>query len=148
MQVDAIEQLVSLVRDSKVRELTLREGSSRITIRQSNGSTISEYDFQPDTVSEEMAAESTLPTSPDDSTDELDETVFITSPCVGFFHHGKKPVGVGSTVAEGQVVGVIEAMKILNEVRAPQGGVIREVLIEEGLPAEYGQPLFILGASE
>ncbi|MCX6379579.1 MAG: hypothetical protein NT023_08900 [Armatimonadetes bacterium] len=147
MQVEEIEQLVLLVRDSKIRELTLREGSSRITIRQPNITLVPHYEGDP-LQEAETAEQGTALTAYEESAEgELDDTVFITSPCVGFFHHGKKPIGVGSSVIDGQVVGVIEAMKILNEVRAPQSGIVREVLIEEGLPAEYGQPLFIIEAT-
>ena len=147
MQVEEIEQLVLLVRDSKIRELTLREGSSRITIRQPNITLVPHYEGDP-LQEAETAEQGTALTAYEESAErELDDTVFITSPCVGFFHHGKKPIGVGSSVSDGQVVGVIEAMKILNEVRAPQSGIVREVLIEEGLPAEYGQPLFIIEAT-
>lgn len=147
MQVEEIEQLVLLVRDSKIRELTLREGSSRITIRQPNTTLVPHYEGAP-LQEAEIAEQGTALAAYEESAEgELDDTVFITSPCVGFFHHGKKPIGVGSSVSDGQVVGVIEAMKILNEVRAPQSGIVREVLIEEGLPAEYGQPLFIIEAT-
>lgn len=144
MQVEEIERLVSLVRESKVRELTLREGVARITIRQSNGATVADY------IGDVPQSADIFESAPEASEEggeterDLDETAFITSPCVGFFHYGKKPVGVGTTVGAGQVVGVIEAMQILNEVRSLQKGTIREVLIEEGLPAEYGQPLFIV----
>jgi len=147
MQIEEIEQLVLLVRDSKIRELTLREGSSRITIRQPNTTLVTHYEGDPLQAAETAEQDTALTAYEESAEGELDDTVFITSPCVGFFHHGKKPIGVGSSVSDGQIVGVIEAMKILNEVRAPQSGIVREVLIEEGLPAEYGQPLFIIEAT-
>ena len=53
-------------------------------------------------------------------------------------------VQVGDTVKKGQVVAIIEAMKLLNEVEAEEDGVVREICVENGQPVEYGQPLFIL----
>ncbi len=144
MQVEEIERLVALVHESKARELTLREGGSRITIRQPKATLTPRYEGGFQEGAEVFEEGETLYIYTESAESEIDDTVFIASPCVGFFHHGKKPIGVGSSVKEGQVVGVIEAMKILNEVRAPQSGTIAEVLIEEGLPAEYGQPLFIV----
>lgn len=74
----------------------------------------------------------------------------LTSPMVGTFYRapapGAKPfVEVGDTVKKGQVVCIIEAMKLLNEVEAEEDGVIKEICVENGQPVEYGQSLFIIG---
>ena len=53
-------------------------------------------------------------------------------------------VGVGDTVTEGQVVLLIEAMKVFNQIKAPRGGTVKNILIESGAPVEFGEPLLII----
>ena len=77
------------------------------------------------------------------------EPAVLRSPQVGTFYlsaepHGEPFVREGSRVEPGQVIGLIEAMKLINEVEAEVGGVVRRVLVEDGQPVEYGQPLFEL----
>ena len=74
----------------------------------------------------------------------------VTSPMVGTFYRSPSPeakpfVQVGDTVKKGDTLCIIEAMKLLNEIEAEEDGVIKEVLVENGQPVEFGQPLFILG---
>lgn len=74
----------------------------------------------------------------------------MTSPMVGTFYRSPSPeakpfVQVGDTVKKGDTLCIIEAMKLLNEIEAEEDGVIKEVLVENGQPVEFGQPLFILG---
>ncbi len=73
----------------------------------------------------------------------------IVSPMVGTFYRsagpGKEPfIEVGSRVETGQVLCIIEAMKLMNEIEAERGGIIREVLVEDRQPVEFGQPLFLV----
>ncbi len=74
----------------------------------------------------------------------------IESPLVGTFYRAASPeakpfVEVGDRVTADTVVGIIEAMKVMNEVKAEKSGIIREVLVENGDPVEYGQKLFVIG---
>jgi acetyl-CoA carboxylase biotin carboxyl carrier protein len=74
----------------------------------------------------------------------------VKSPMVGTFYRsaapGSKPfVEVGSPIKTGETVCIIEAMKLLNEIEADSDGVIKAILVENGQPVEYGQPLFIIG---
>ncbi len=80
---------------------------------------------------------------------EPDTGKFITSPMVGTFYTASSPenppyVKTGDTVSSDTIVCIIEAMKIMNEIQAEQGGEIAEVLVENGQPVEYGQRLFRL----
>lgn len=73
----------------------------------------------------------------------------LTSPMVGTFYRAPSPgadpfVKVGDTVKKGQVVCIIEAMKLLNEVEADMDGTVKEVCVENGQPVEFGQSLFII----
>ncbi len=74
----------------------------------------------------------------------------IDSPLVGTFYRASKPgadplISVGDKVTPDTVVAIIEAMKVMNEIKAEKSGVIKEVLVENGNPVEYGQPLFVIG---
>ena len=74
----------------------------------------------------------------------------VKSPMVGTFYRAASPgaksfVEVGSQVKEGDAIGIVEAMKIMNEIEADLAGTVSKILVENGQPVEYGQPLFILG---
>ncbi|OXC88067.1 acetyl-CoA carboxylase, biotin carboxyl carrier protein, partial [Achromobacter sp. KAs 3-5] len=74
----------------------------------------------------------------------------LKAPMVGTFYRSPNPgaapfVDVGATVKEGDPLCIIEAMKLLNEIEADKAGVIKEILVENGEPVEYGQPLFVIG---
>ena len=79
----------------------------------------------------------------------LDPAKVIESPTVGTFYRSSSPgaepfVKVGSRVEADTTVAVVEAMKVMNEIKAEKSGVIKEILLENGQPVEYGQPLFVL----
>ena len=74
----------------------------------------------------------------------------IESPLVGTFYRSASPeaapfVQVGSKVSEDTTICIIEAMKVMNEIKAEKSGIIKEILVENGQPVEYGQPIFVIG---
>ena len=78
------------------------------------------------------------------------EGKIVKAPLVGTFYAASAPdaeafVSVGDTVKKGQTLGIIEAMKLMNEIESEYDGVVKEILIENGQMAEYGQPLFVIG---
>jgi biotin carboxyl carrier protein len=89
-----------------------------------------------------MPGDQTEPPGPVDA-DEISSQMVI-APMVGLFRHTKPALSYGSVVERGQPVGMIESMKLMNDVLAEIGGTVVEVLIEEGSPVEFGQPLFRL----
>ena len=81
--------------------------------------------------------------------EETREGIFITAPMIGTYYHAPAPgeppfVNVGDPVEAGQIVGIIEAMKIMNEIPSEHAGVVAEILVASGQPVEYGQPLLRL----
>ena len=86
---------------------------------------------------------------PDAAAEPARPSLSITSPMVGTFYRAPSPgaapfIEVGDQVKKGQVIGIIEAMKLLNEVEADKDGVVKAFAAENGQPVEYGQPLVIL----
>lgn len=138
MGMDELEQLVRLIAGSRVSELTVQREGRRITIRKNIA-------FPP-----QRPRNDTVSTSSEKQTQTgaeaaiADAAAEITAPMVGIFRQAHTPVRAGDTIREGQVVGMIESMKLMNDIRAETSGVVAEVLADDGMPVEYGQPLFRL----
>ena len=149
MDLRKLKTLIDLVSESGVAELEITEGEDRVRIvNRSNAAPVPVH--QPVVVAPQMpqpvpAAEpAKAPVQPAANTGTP-----INSPIVGTFYRAPSPgadplVKVGDTVKKGQVVCIIEAMKLLNEVEADADGVVKEVCVENGQPVEFGQALFIL----
>lgn len=149
MDLRKLKTLIDLVSESGVAELEITEGEDRVCIvNRSNAAPVPVH--QPVVVAPQMpqpvpAAEpAKAPVQPAAPTGTP-----INSPMVGTFYRAPSPgadpfVKVGDTVKKGQVVCIIEAMKLLNEVEADADGVVKEVCVENGQPVEFGQALFIL----
>lgn len=144
MDIAQLEQLVQLMRDSTVGELTLRHDGERVTIRKAarSGAPVVDVLENDDEYSYSTQYAEVMDDEADQATEEREGVVLVTSPLVGVFAHVKPLVGLNSRVTEGQVVGVIEAMKITTEINAPASGTIVEIFIEAGHPVEFGQALF------
>lgn len=149
IELSELEQLVEMVQRSNIRDLTLRQGEARLVLRKQGPEEVK-------TQSTALVVQNREATSYYEEEGAISEAVFastepeeastlpITAPMVGIFHHVKPMVGLGARVTEGQVIGVIEAMRLVNEVTAPSDGVISDLVIEDGQPVEYGQTLYIL----
>ena len=147
MNVTELEALVELVKDARISEITLKQGDQRVTIKKpksaasanSGASEFYDEDADGDEADDGMTVESSLMEP---------ESVVIFAPVVGYFHHVKPVIGLNAEVEAGQTVGLVKAMQLNNEVTAPVGGVISDVLVVDGQPVEYGQPLYSLLPSE
>lgn len=150
MDLRKLKTLIGLVSESGVAELEITEGEDRVRIVNRNGAAPVQV-HQPVTVAQPMpvpvpapeVAPAPAPTAPQQTGTPL------TSPMVGTFYRAPSPgadpfVKVGDTVKKGQVVCIIEAMKLLNEVEADMDGTVKEVCVENGQPVEFGQSLFII----
>ena len=150
MDLRKLKTLIDLVSESGVAELEITEGEDRVRIVNRNGAAPVQV-HQPVTVAQPMpvpvpapeAAPAPAPAAPQQTGTPL------TSPMVGTFYRAPSPgadpfVKVGDTGKKGQVVCIIEAMKLLNEVEADMDGTVKEVCVENGQPVEFGQSLFII----
>ncbi len=153
MDLSELERLVEIVKNANIRDLTLRQGDARITIRKavspepsspSTALVVRSGEFSERVYLQGEAEAAFAGDGVEDAWDTMEShrTLWVTAPLVGVFHPVKPMVGLGARVTAGQVIGVIEAMKIINEVTAPVAGVVIDVQAEDGLPVEYGHPLF------
>lgn len=155
MDLRKLKTLIDLVSESGVAELEITEGEDRVRIVNRTSAAA-----QPVQNLVTVATPAPVPVTPAQSAPApvaqpaqapAAETTgpAITSPMVGTFYRAPSPgaapfVEVGDTVKKGQVIGIIEAMKLLNEVEAGQDGVVKAFAAENGQPVEFGQPLVYL----
>ena len=150
MDLRKLKTLIDLVSESGVAELEITEGDDRVRIV--NRSTAPAPIPIPTTIAVPApvaAAPEPSPAAAAASQPETKSSPVISSPMVGTFYRSPSPgaapfVEVGDAVKKGQVIGIIEAMKLLNEVEADQDGVVKAFAAENGQPVEFGQPLFVI----
>lgn len=149
MDLRKLKTLIDLVESSGIAELEISEGEERVRITRTPTSAMQmpvHHAAQPQQVI--VAAPAAVPAEPAKAAEP--EGHVVKSPMVGTFYRspspGAKPfVEMGQSVAASDTLCIIEAMKLLNEIEADQGGVVKAILVENGQPVEYGQPLFIIG---
>ena len=150
MDLRKLKKLIDLVQDSGIAELEISEGEERVRITRTLAGAPVQYAPPP------IYAAAPLPSAPEVTNGATPaqeaaqpEGHIVKSPMVGTFYRapspGAKPfVEVGQTVNAGDTLCIIEAMKLMNEIEADRGGVIKAILVENGQPVEYGEPLFII----
>ena len=151
MDLRKLKKLIDLVQESGISELEVTEGEEKVRIaKHSTGPAPTNYVTQAPVMHAAPAAAAPAAAAPAASDPGLPEGHVVKSPMVGTFYRasapGAKPiVEVGQTVAVGDVLCIIEAMKLMNEIEADAAGTIKAILVENGEPLEYGEPLFIIG---
>ncbi|OGB20861.1 MAG: acetyl-CoA carboxylase, biotin carboxyl carrier protein [Burkholderiales bacterium RIFCSPLOWO2_02_FULL_57_36] len=151
MDLRKLKTLIDLVAESDIAELEVTEGESKVRIVKSGAMPQNQVVMmQPQQAHSQMPMQSAAPQVVVPAVSVEPEGHVVKSPMVGTFYRSSAPgspayVEVGSTVKEGQTVCIIEAMKLLNEIDADASGVIKQILVENGQPVEFGQPLFVIG---
>lgn len=147
--MDYIEKLVKMLSDNELTELSIEEGDKAIVIRK-------EKEIITTTAPQAVAIPAAVSASvqkPSDAaiTAKKDESnlLKVTSPMVGTFYKAASPgsapfTEVGKTISAGQVVCIIEAMKLMNEIESEVSGKVVEVCAQDGQPVEYGQVLMLI----
>jgi acetyl-CoA carboxylase biotin carboxyl carrier protein len=159
MDLRKLKKLIDLVEDSGIAELEVTEGEEKVKIVK-GGSRVGEAVVVPGHAapaspmadqSRAVMATAAAPatTSPSEAPVSMDAHI-VKSPMVGTFYRsaspGAKPfVEVGDPVKAGQTICIIEAMKLMNEIEADKDGVIKAIMVENGQPVEYGEPLMMIG---
>jgi acetyl-CoA carboxylase biotin carboxyl carrier protein len=151
MDLRKLKKLIDLVQESGISELEVTEGEEKVRIAKHMGVAAPAAYIAPPPVAAPAPAASTAAAEPaEPAAAALPEGDVVKSPMVGTFYRasapGAKPMAdVGQTVAEGDRLCIIEAMKLMNEIESEFSGVVKAVLVENGQPVEYGQPLFVIG---
>ncbi len=158
MDLRKLKKLIDLVEESGIAELELTEGEEKVRIsRQPEAQQIAPQYIQPTQISAPPIISPSPSQNEPVTSDQNDSAAIaspstekhITSPMVGTFYRASSPdagpfVEIGSTIKKGDILCIIEAMKILNEIESDKDGVIQKILIENGQPVEFGEPLFVV----
>lgn len=152
MDLRKLKKLIDLVEESGIAEIEVTEGEEKVRITRSTIAQQPAYYAAPAPVAPAAApapAAAATPAAAPAAAPEKDLSKAQRSPMVGTFYRAPSPtspafVEVGQNVKEGDTLCIIEAMKLMNEIEAERSGVIKAILIENGQPVEYGEPLFII----
>jgi len=147
MDIRKVKKLIDLLDESGIHEIEIHEGEESVRITRSASGTAPVAPPAAPAVTPPAAAP--VPAEEPAAPPEI-EGHRVTSPMVGTFYRAPSPgsnsfVEIGQAVEVGETLCIIEAMKMLNPIEADQAGIIRNILVENGNPVEYGQPLFIIG---
>jgi len=153
MDLRKLKKLIDLVEESGISELELTEGEEKVKISRNTFTPP-----QPQLIQSQAAlnAQQIIKLEEPPISNEEKKTAIandsnaINSPMVGIFYRAASPdsspfIEVGSSVKKGDTLCIIEAMKLLNEIECDRDGIIKKILIENGQPVEFGEPLFIIG---
>jgi acetyl-CoA carboxylase biotin carboxyl carrier protein len=154
MDLRKLKKLIDLVQESGIAELEINEGEEKVKIVKGGVVAISQAPLLAPAPAPAAAAEprSAAPAAAPPPAEPAagQEGHVLKAPMVGTFYRSSSPdakpfVEVGQPIKEGQTICIIEAMKLMNEIEADASGVVKAILVENGQPVEYGQPLFIIG---
>ena len=150
MDLRKLKTLIELVETSGIAELEIQEGEERVRITRSQAATSAGAAPAATHVAVPAAAAQPAANAPAEAAPPAEEGHVVKSPMVGTFYRAATPgakafVEIGDTVEEGATLCIIEAMKLMNEIEADKGGVVKAILTENGQPVEFGQPLVVIG---
>jgi len=141
MELEDLKELIELLKETDITELQVEKDGSKVKIKREKILSPMGMPVQKTPLpGEKLVAE---------LEDETQRLVTITSPIVGTFYRAPSPeaqtfVEVGQSVNKGTVLCIVEAMKLMNEIESDVDGTIVKVLVENGQPVEYGEPLFLI----
>ena len=152
MDLRKLKKLIDLVEESGISELELTEDGEKVRISRNFTASMPPQNYSHYIPQQQHApAPQAAPAAATaEAAPAVEEGHAVKSPMVGAFYRSPSPdakafVEVGDTVAVGDTLCIIEAMKLLNEIEADKAGVIKKILVDNGQAIEYGEPLFIIG---
>lgn len=150
MDIRKVKKLIELLESSGIAEIEIKEGEESVRIsRQATQIAAPPLGYAPPPT--QAATIIAPPTSQEaDGGTAIPDGQRVLSPMVGTFYRASSPgtapfVEIGQNIAVGDTLCIIEAMKMLNQIEAEHAGVVKAVLVENGQPVEYGEPLFVIG---
>ena len=150
MDIRKVKKLMELLEESGMSEIEIKEGEESVKIsRYGNSPAPAQHPIQ--SFVQQQAPVSSAPTSQTASPNEQPQETgqSVTSPMVGTFYSAPSPtakpfVSIGQKINQGDTVGIIEAMKMLNQIESDKSGVIKAIIAENAQPVEFNQVLFII----
>ncbi len=148
MKIEEIKTIVRLMSENDLTEFKIEADSYNLCIKRGS-TTVAGAPVMIAPAPTPVAAAPAAAAVPAPTPEPAAPAVTIDSPLVGTFYRSPSPdaaafVKVGDKITPDTVVGIIEAMKVMNEIKAEKSGVIKDILVENGQPVEYGQPLFVI----
>lgn len=142
MNVEELKDILNLLRDTDITELVIEKEGIKVKIRR-------ERFIGPFEIQQTQKVQDIQKTQPVPQEEETRRLITVTAPIVGTFYRSPSPdappfVEVGTRVKKGQTLCIIEAMKLMNEIESEVDGVVARILVENGQPVEYGEPLFLI----
>jgi acetyl-CoA carboxylase biotin carboxyl carrier protein len=156
MDLRKLKKLIDLVQESGIAELEISEGEEKVRINRVGSSVQASAMPMPSAPAMPVAPMAGAPAAAaaggagaDSAAGGEEDGHTVTSPMVGIFYRASSPganafVEVGQSVSAGDTLCIIEAMKLLNEIEAETSGTVKAILVDNGQPVEYGQPLFVI----
>lgn len=144
MELDDLKELIKFLKNTDITEVSIESEGTKVKLKREH--LTGQAEFKPVAQPGQEAAKP-LASQPEE--DESHRLMTITAPLVGTFYRASTPeaapfVEVGDRVKKGQVICIIEAMKLMNEIEAEADGIVARVLVDNSHPVEYGEPLFLL----
>ena len=155
MDIRKVKKLIELLEESDVSEIEIHEGEESVRISR-QGATMTQVMAQPAMAAAPIAMAAAAPAATADpaaapaaAENDLPPGTVIPSPMVGTFYRASGPgappfVEEGKSVSKGETLCIIEAMKILNQIESEVSGTVRAILVQDGQPVEYGEPLMVV----
>ena len=149
MDIRKVKKLIELLEESGIAEIEIHEGEESVRISRQSQAAPMQTVYAPPAPAPVLAAPTPAPAA-EESGKGLPAGHIVTAPIVGTLYRASSPgakafAEVGQSVSEGDTLCIIEAMKIMNQIEADKSGVIKAVLVENGQPVEFDQPLFVIG---
>ncbi len=142
MELDDLKSLIELLKETDITELQVEKDGTKVRIKR-------EKIFAPMEITHQRPSSAVQEQIIKETEEESQRLITVTSPIVGTFYRSPTPeapafVEVGLRVKKGQVLCIIEAMKLMNEIECEADGIVVKALVENGQPVEYGEPLFLV----
>jgi acetyl-CoA carboxylase biotin carboxyl carrier protein len=150
MDIRKVKKLIELLEESGIAELEIKEGEESVRISRYGSGAPAAMPVQQFAAAPVAAPPASAPAESDAAEDSgIPSGHIVESPMVGTYYGAPSPgqkdfVKIGDSVSEGETLCIVEAMKILNQIEADKSGTIKAILIENGQPVEFGQPLFVI----
>ena len=149
MDIRKVKKLIELLEESNINEIEIKEGEESVRISRGGTTNLAPVYQQPPVYQQQPPATPQAPVESEKTAEAAPRGHVVRSPMVGTFYSSPSPSSpafaeVGKSIKVGDVICIVEAMKMMNQIESDKAGVIEAILVEDGQPVEYDQPLFTI----